>query len=316
LYRRIPLEFYDTGMDFVETKWRQWNDFYASCLDQSDARVADWFMMQSYSPTLLLSLTYLVVVYSLMHVMRQYKPMELRGILLIYNSSMVALNFHIAFELFTASWKRNYSYSCTPVNYSDDPEEVRIAKAIWWFYISKAFEFLDTIFFVLRKKNEQVTFLHVYHHATMFPIWWIGVKWVPGGQSLFGAMINSSVHVIIYSYYALSALGPEFQKFLWWKRYLTKIQLTQFCFGIFHAAQSLYFGCDFPSWMQWALIFYAFTILLLFLNFYFHAYILPLNKQTKKSKVSASSNNGHVKSEHSPSPQTMKINESRANGKH
>ena len=60
----------------------------------------------------------------------------------------------------------------------------QIAKAIWWYYFSKLLEFMDTIFFVLRKKNSQISFLHVYHHATMFPIWWIGVKWVPGGQGL------------------------------------------------------------------------------------------------------------------------------------
>lgn len=41
---------------------------------------------------------------------------------------------------------------------------------------------MDTFFFVLKKKNNQISFLHVYHHATMFPIWWIGIKWVAGGQ--------------------------------------------------------------------------------------------------------------------------------------
>ena len=41
---------------------------------------------------------------------------------------------------------------------------------------------MDTIIFILRKKNDQVSFLHVYHHATMFSLWWIGVKWVAGGQ--------------------------------------------------------------------------------------------------------------------------------------
>lgn len=60
----------------------------------------------------------------------------------------------------------------------------QIARAIWWYYFSKLLEFMDTIFFVLRKKNGQISFLHVYHHATMFPIWWIGVKWVPGGQCM------------------------------------------------------------------------------------------------------------------------------------
>lgn len=38
------------------------------------------------------------------------------------------------------------------------------------------------IFFILRKKNGQLTFLHVYHHGTMIFNWWAGVKYVAGGQ--------------------------------------------------------------------------------------------------------------------------------------
>lgn len=62
------------------------------------------------------------------------------------------------------------------------PRPAKIAKAIWWFYFSKLLEFMDSLFFVLRRKDNQLTFLHVYHHSTMFPLWWIGVKWVPGGS--------------------------------------------------------------------------------------------------------------------------------------
>lgn len=49
---------------------------------------------------------------------------------------------------------------------------------------------------------------------------------LPGGMGSFHAMINSCVHVIMYSYYGLSAAGPRFQKFLWWKKYMTAIQLV------------------------------------------------------------------------------------------
>jgi len=58
----------------------------------------------------------------------------------------------------------------------------QIAKSIWWFYISKLFELLDTVIFIARKKNNQISFLHVFHHASMFSLWWIGVKWVAGGM--------------------------------------------------------------------------------------------------------------------------------------
>ena len=43
----------------------------------------------------------------------------------------------------------------------------------------------------------------------------------------FHAMVNSVVHVIMYFYYGLSASGPRFQKFLWWKKYMTAIQLGE-----------------------------------------------------------------------------------------
>jgi hypothetical protein len=41
-------------------------------------------------------------------------------------------------------------------------------------------------------------------------------------------MINTFVHVIMYSYYLLAALGPRFQKYLWWKKYLTVLQMVGF----------------------------------------------------------------------------------------
>ena len=59
----------------------------------------------------------------------------------------------------------------------------------------------------------------------MFPLWWIGAKYVAGGSSFLGATINCCVHVIMYTYYALSAVGGRVKKFLWWKKYLTVLQV-------------------------------------------------------------------------------------------
>ncbi len=46
-------------------------------------------------------------------------------------------------------------------------ETVKVTNALWWYFISKAIEFLDTVWMILRKKFNQVTFLHVFHHSTM-----------------------------------------------------------------------------------------------------------------------------------------------------
>ena len=47
---------------------------------------------------------------------------------------------------------------------------------------------------------------------------------MPGGDAYFGALLNSFIHVLMYSYYALALLKFPCP----WKRYLTKAQLLQF----------------------------------------------------------------------------------------
>uniref|UniRef100_A0A673GRB3 Elongation of very long chain fatty acids protein n=1 Tax=Sinocyclocheilus rhinocerous TaxID=307959 RepID=A0A673GRB3_9TELE len=208
-----------------------------------------------------------------------------------YKWSLTIAGENLFTHLLLGSRAAGYSYLCQPVNYSNDVNEVRIASALWWYYISKGVEFLDTVFFIMRKKFNQVSFLHVYHHSTMFILWWIGIKWVPGGQvAFFGATINSGIHVLMYGYYGLAAFGPKIQKYLWWKKYLTIIQMIQFHVTIGHAAHSLYTGCPFPAWMQWALIGYAVTFIILFANFYYQTYRRQPRLKSAKSAVNGVSN--------------------------
>lgn len=84
------------------------------------------------------------------------------------------------------------------------------------------------VFFTLRKKQNQVTFLHVYHHTITSICSWLYVKFLPGQQGAVIIFLNSLVHVIMYTYYLISALGPKYKKYLWWKKYMTWIQLVKF----------------------------------------------------------------------------------------
>ena len=56
--------------------------------------------------------------------------------------------------------------------------------------MSKLVELLDTLIFIARKKADQITFLHVFHHASMFAVWWVGVKWVAGGMCTYAAQMQ------------------------------------------------------------------------------------------------------------------------------
>lgn len=55
-----------------------------------------------------------------------------------------------------------------------------MARTCWWYYISKFTEFFDTLFFLLRKKNQHVSTLHVIHHGCMPFSVWMGMKFAPG----------------------------------------------------------------------------------------------------------------------------------------
>uniref|UniRef100_A0A8C4N6C8 Elongation of very long chain fatty acids protein n=1 Tax=Eptatretus burgeri TaxID=7764 RepID=A0A8C4N6C8_EPTBU len=252
--------------------------FYKWALAFADKRVADWPLMQSPIPTLCISLLYLLFVWLGPRLMHGHDAFQLRGLLVVYNFAVLLLNLYIASELFMAARAANYSYVCQPVSYTNDINEMRIAAALWWYYISKGVEYVDTVLFVLRKKFGHVSFLHVYHHVTMFMLWWIGLKWVAGGQSFFGAHLNAAIHVIMYTYYGLSALGPAFHKYLWWKKYLTILQLIQFHISIGHTAYSLYVDCPFPKWMHWSLMVYSASFIVLFGEFYYRTY--QVNKRS------------------------------------
>lgn len=101
-----------------------------------------------------------------------------------------------------------------------------MARAVWGYYMCKIIELLDTVFFVLRKNQRQVTFLHVYHHTLMPICGFIGTKYFAGGHGTLLGLINSFIHVLMYGYYLVSAMGPQYQKYLWWKKYLTLAQIV------------------------------------------------------------------------------------------
>ncbi|OXB50789.1 hypothetical protein ASZ78_009163 [Callipepla squamata] len=90
----------------------------------------------------------------------------------------------------------------------------------------------------------------------------------------FHAMINSMVHVVMYFYYGLSAAGPAFQKYLWWKKHITAIQLAQFVIVSIHISQYYFMpSCQyqFPIFIHLIWI-YGTIFFILFSNFWYQSY--------------------------------------------
>ncbi|XP_061585322.1 elongation of very long chain fatty acids protein 7a [Cololabis saira] len=248
---------------------------YDEFIQNADSRTENWLLMSSPLPQAIIIAVYIYFVTSLgPRIMENRKGFDLKGILIVYNFGVVALSLYMCYEFVMSGWGTGYSFRCDLVDYSDSPQAMRMAATCWLYYFSKFIEMLDTVFFVLRKKNSQVTFLHVYHHSIMPFTWWFGVRFAPGGLGTFHALLNCVVHVIMYTYYGLTALGPGYEKYLWWKKYLTTIQLVQFVTVTTHISQYFFMkDCpyQFPIFI-YIIGLYGLIFLFLFLNFWYHAY--------------------------------------------
>ncbi|XP_033010449.1 elongation of very long chain fatty acids protein 2 isoform X1 [Lacerta agilis] len=259
-----------------------------------DPRVRGWLMLDSYLPTFSLTVAYLLFIWLGTTFMKNRPALSLRGLLILYNLGVTMLSFYMLIELILATWEGGYNLQCQNLT-SAGEADIRVAKVLWWYYFSKVIEFADTMFFVLRKKNSQITFLHVYHHATMFNIWWCVMNWIPCGQSFFGPTLNSFIHVLMYSYYGLSVI-PSMRKYLWWKKYLTQAQLIQFLLTITHTLSAVVKPCGFPFG---CLIFqssYMATLVILFVNFYVQTYRKrPSRTNTKEASLVTEVRNGFHK---------------------
>ncbi|XP_018567405.1 elongation of very long chain fatty acids protein AAEL008004 [Anoplophora glabripennis] len=250
----------------------------------SDPRTTDWPLMHSPVPTIMMVLGYLYVILFLgPRMMENRKPFKLREVLVIYNGAQVLYSLFMLYEHLVSGWFWDYSYKCQPVDYSNNYKALRMANLCWWYYISKLTEFADTLFFVLRKKDSQVSFLHLYHHSLTPLETWILVKFIAGGHGTFSNLINNMVHVVMYFYYMVAAMGPEYQKYLWWKKHLTTLQLLQFTLVFIHSAQLLWMECGYPKFIGALLLLHSTIFFALFSHFYYQTY----NKSLKPKHIKA-----------------------------
>ncbi|XP_075236419.1 very long chain fatty acid elongase AAEL008004-like isoform X2 [Lycorma delicatula] len=263
-----------------------YDDFQSVFDKNGDPRTANWFLMSSPLPTLAICLSYVYFVKVLgPKLMENRKPFLLKNVLIAYNLFQVVFSSWLFYECMMGGWWGEYSLRCQPVDHSHSPTAMRMVNVCWWYYFSKFTEFMDTIFFVLRKKSQHVSTLHVIHHGCMPMSVWFGVKFTPGGHSTFFGLLNTFVHIIMYSYYLLAAFGPEIQKYLWWKKYLTSLQMIQFVAIMVHAFQLLFIDCNYPRAFVWWIGLHAVMFFFLFKEFYNQQYNKP-----KKEKKSTSAN--------------------------
>lgn len=152
--------------------------------------------MSSEVPVLLLLASYiLTTTFIAPRFMKNRESFNLTNIIRFYNLMQVASCAYIVFKFHKDGWTITKALSCE----SELPKEnyTKLLETWWICIFIRAAEFLETIFFILRKKSSQVTFLHVYHHVSSFFIVWVPLKY--GGSKIneYEGIFTSTPHIML-----------------------------------------------------------------------------------------------------------------------
>ena len=177
------------------------------------------FIMNITPPTLSSHITPLLAIagYVLYPKQLRINPTLLSVLSVIHNSVLVAFSAWTFVSLSQILYNDGIVFQSN--YYFQNP---RFDTVIYWFYISKYYEFFDT--FLLYLNGKTPIFLQKYHHIGAVVCWHlhyvykVDCVWIP-------SIANSFVHTIMYSYYLGCLLKINQVRFI--KKYITSLQLTQ-----------------------------------------------------------------------------------------
>lgn len=132
--------------------------------------------------------------------MEHRKPFNIERILIIYNLLQVVLNFTlVAFVSVCVAdavpsnhagrfqavhllgvYRNEFNIYCQPLDFTNSAIGIHSAVLSYAYLLLKILDLFDTVFFVLRKRTRQISFLHVYHHVVILMGSWVAISWAPG----------------------------------------------------------------------------------------------------------------------------------------
>jgi elongation of very long chain fatty acids protein 4 len=180
----------------------------------------------------------------------------------IYNLTQVILCGWMVYRALMEHYHRGFKLVCNAHDLSQDG----LAFISHCFYLSKALDFFDTFFMIAKGNWRQVSFLHVYHHFSIFLFYWLNSQCNYDGDAYFSIVLNGTIHFIMYGYYFATSFNISVPLFI--KKSITNAQLTQFCCMELQGVALLTMnGCGSPRRVTILYMVYISTMLILFMNF-------------------------------------------------
>ena len=217
---------------------------------------------------------YLLSIYSLNNYMKTRNAFILKTPLIIYNTCQILLNIYMIYGLIGLPQISVDDFNVFGLNtkFNDN-----LKYFTYIHYLSKYLDYCDTWFIILKKKEKQLSFLHVYHHSSVVVIWgYLIHNDVGNGTASFGCLINSIIHFLMYNHYLWTSFGYNNP----FKIMITQCQIIQFYVLFIHSVLVLSFETIIPKYYAWVQLIYQIQMIILFSNFYINNYE---NKKTIKN---------------------------------
>jgi elongation of very long chain fatty acids protein 4 len=191
-------------------------------------------------------------------------------LMVIYNTTQVGLCAYMVYEALKGKADRGFGLLCNAHELMLKAESRGIASVLHVFYLTKVLDFADTVFMIIRGKWNQVTFLHIYHHSSIFIIYWLILNSAYDGDIYLTVVLNGTIHFIMYFYYLITTFNISVPRPI--KMMVTNMQLIQFVCMISQGVYLLLMACPYPTNVTRLYVVYILSMLALFLNFKRKAY--------------------------------------------
>lgn len=248
-----------------------------------DALETQKWMQKQWCLSFYVCAAYLAAVLCGKHLMKNRTPLNIRGVLFIWNLCLATFSVmgacrtmpELYFTIRVFGWHSSF---CNNSFYTENK-----ISAYWSyvFVLSKIVELLDTFFVVARK--QKITFIHVYHHASTLVICWYNF---PNAPSIgrYVVSLNYFVHAIMYPYYALRSLRIFVPR--WIALCITTLQILQMAIGcvggVYVTTTLLNNGqCAVSFSIALGVVFFYSILFGLFLNFFIRTYVKTIKSSGK-----------------------------------
>lgn len=112
--------------------------------------------------------------------MKDLPPYDITNVTRWYNIFQVVACSIFVVRSYQMGFDFRFLWRCESFDFLTEEQKAEFRLGTWFFLALRLIEFVETIFFIMRKKNSQASFLHIYHHISTAILMWIFIAFDTG----------------------------------------------------------------------------------------------------------------------------------------